>query len=307
MKIHWQRGEANGTVEASANIRHSPTEVAMVVRSPGSNSHTLLSQAAYDAAGFPLLHYIYEVEPKAIGSDAAGPYKGAAILRFYDDDQELSGNYWTSQLTKGHFQLNRKQRGTQSLAEKIDVLLVTAISLEFEAAKAAFSETSPGQGVRSWEERNDSNTPYVFGTYFRGGVELFRLAIARPDHMGSIETGRVAATLIERLSPQSLVMCGVCAGNPGDVALGDIVISELAYQYDEGKREAGGFLGDHRQSPVSVAWKRAAEQLNGRELPSYGQPSDRDARYWLLERLHAGDTRPQLRPLTRSHGEASGS
>lgn len=295
MKIHWQRGEATGTVEASANIRHSPVGVAMVVRSPGSNSHTILSQAAYDAAGFPVLHYMYEVEPKAIGSDAEGSYKGAAILRFYDDGQELSGNYWTSQLTKGYFQLNRKPRGAQSLTEKIDVLLVTAISLEYEAAKAAFLETSPGQGVRIWEERNDSNAPYIFGTYLRSGTELFRLAIAKPGRMGSIETGRLAATLIERLSPQCLVMCGVCAGNPGDVALGDVVISELAYQYDEGKRETDGFVGDHRQSPVSVAWKRAAEQLKGEELPSYGKPSARDARYWLLERLNAGDN-PRSHP-----------
>ena len=80
-----------------------------------------------------------------------------------------------------------------------------------------------------------------------------------------------------------------CAGNPGDVALGDLVISELAYQYDEGKREIDSFVPDHRQSPISVAWKRAAEELKAEELPSYGSPSARDARYWLLERLHAGD------------------
>ncbi len=289
MKIHWQRGEVTGTVNASAIIRHSPAGVALIVRSEGSNSHTILSQAGHDSAGFPVLHYIYEVEPKAIGSDAKGPYKGAAILRFYDNDQELSGNYWTSQLTKGHFQLNRQPRGVQSVSEKIDVLLVTAIPLEYEAAIAAFSETSQGQGVLSWEQRDDIRASYLVGNYLRGEKELFRLAIAKPDRMGSIDTGRLAATLIERLSPQCLVMCGVCAGNPGDVALGDLVISELAYQYDEGKQEIEGFIADHRQSPVSVAWKRAAEQLKEEELPSYGPPSARDARYWLLERLHAGD------------------
>ncbi|MGO7334229.1 phosphorylase family protein [Rhizobium leguminosarum] len=289
MKIQWQRGEEGGTVTASANIRHSPAGLALVVRSQGSNSHTIMSQAGYDAAGFPVLHYIYEVEPKAIGSDAKGPYKGAAILRLYDNDQELSGNYWTSQLTKGHFQLNRKPREVQTLTEKIDVLLVTAIPLEYEAAKTAFSETSPGNGVKSWQERNDASAPYLVGTYLRSEQELFRLAIAKPDRMGSIETGRLAATLIERLSPRCLVMCGVCAGNPGDVALGDLVVSELAYQHDEGKREIEGFVADHRQSPVSIAWKRAAGELKGAELPSYGPPSARDARYWLLERLNAGD------------------
>ncbi|NKM58477.1 hypothetical protein GFL21_28955 [Rhizobium anhuiense] len=289
MKIHWQRGEATGTVLAAASIRHSPAGVALIVRSPGSNSHTILSQAGYDASGLPVLHYIYEVEPKAIGSDAKGAYKGAAILRFYDNDEELSGNYWTDQLTKGHFQLNRKPRGIQGVTEKIDVLLVTAISLEYEAAKMAFSETSPGNGVLSWEERNDASAPYTVGNYVRGEKELFRLALAKPDRMGSIETGRLASALIERLSPQCLVMCGVCAGNPGEVALGDLVISELAYQHDEGKRETNSFVADHRQSPISVAWKRAAENLRAEDLPSYGPPSDRDTRFWLLERLLGGD------------------
>ncbi len=211
------------------------------------------------------------------------------------EGQELSGNYWTSQLSKGHFELKRKPSEEQIVTEKIDVLLVTAIPLEYDAALVAFSELSPGHGVRSWDERNDVRAPYVFGTYSRGGVELFRIAVAKPGRMGSIETGRLAATLIERLSPQCLVMCGVCAGNPGDVALGDLVISELAYQYDEGKRESGGFVADHRQSPVSTAWKRAADELRAEDLPSYGRPSDRDARYWLLERLSVGD-RPKDHP-----------
>ena len=295
MIIRWQRGEASGSVEASVIIRYSPAGMVMIVRSEGSNSHTIVSQVGHDAAGVPILHYMYEVEPKAISSDAEGPYKGAAILRYYDDSQELSGNYWTSQLTKGHFQLSRKPFGAQIVNEKVDVLLLTAIPLEYDAAKAAFSETSAGAGVLSWIERNDVGAPYIVGSYSRSGTVLYRLAIAKPNRMGSIETGRLAATLVERLSPRCLVMCGVCAGNPGDVALGDIVVSELAYQYDEGKLEVDGFIGDHRQSPVSAAWKRAAEQLKGEELPSYGRPSVRDARYWLLERLHANDN-PRTHP-----------
>jgi hypothetical protein len=28
-------------------------------------------------------------------------------------------------------------------------------------------------------------------------------------------------------------MCGVCAGNPADIALGDVIVAEMAYTYDE--------------------------------------------------------------------------
>jgi len=56
-------------------------------------------------------------------------------------------------------------------------------------------------------------------------------------------------------------MCGVCAGNPAELALGDVVVAETAYQYDEGKLTAGGFLGDVRQVPLADTWIRAAQDL----------------------------------------------
>lgn len=32
--------------------------------------------------------------------------------------------------------------------------------------------------------------------------------------------------LLHELAPRALAMCGVCAGNPTDVALGDVIIAE---------------------------------------------------------------------------------
>ncbi|MFJ6328258.1 MULTISPECIES: hypothetical protein [unclassified Rhizobium] len=291
MEIYWVRGDENGRVDAEAFIRQDRDGIGMTVRSGGSDSHTLLVQSRRDVSGDPILYYMYEVEPRATHSDAAGPYKGAAILRYYQHGEELSGNYWTSQRTSGRFKLIRKPDAIEAtMDDTTDVLLITAIKEEYDAAKATLSANElDGDGVRNWTALEAAtNLPHDRGVFYHEGQALFSISIARPSRMGGIETGQFAGRLADRLQPNCLVMCGVCAGNPKDLALGDIVVSELAYQYDEGKREVSGFTGDHRQSLVSEGWRRAAELLRPEALPSFGRPSSRDARYWLLERVHAG-------------------
>jgi len=190
------------------------------------------------------------------------------------------------------------------MTDKADVVLITAIDEEFEAAKSVFSAPSrDADGVREWSERKTiASAPHLKGQFFLDGLPRFLVALAKPTRMGANRTGHLATVLVERLQPKCLVMCGVCAGNPGDLALGDIIVSELAYQYDEGKREADGFVGDHRQSPISPKWLKAAHTLRADQLPSYGRPTPRDARYWLLERLHGGDD-PRKHPARKRYFE----
>lgn len=290
IEIHWVRGEKSGRVEAEAFIRQEGTDIGMTVHSRGMDSNTISVQLGLDRSGVPILYYMYEVDPKAVYSDAPGPYKGAAILRYYSHIEEMSGNYWTSERSSGHFKLMRGRVNAQTVMDvTTDVLLITALKEEYDAAKRVFDADSiSGDGVRDWTDCAVTNLPHERGVFYHGGQALFTISIAKASRMGGIETGPFAARLVDLLRPGCLVMSGVCAGNPGDVALGDVVISELAYQYDEGKREVGRFVGDHRQTAVSENWRRAAGSLQPEALPSYGQPSPNDARYWVLETLHAG-------------------
>ena len=177
------------------------------------------------------------------------------------------------------------------MVEYVDVVLVAAIAEEFTAAKEAFSASQSNSfGVLEWiEKREVDGAPYTTGIFHHDGRPLFSIGLAVPTRMGGIRTSSLSSVLAERLQPKCLVMCGVCAGNPADLALGDVVISELAYQYDEGKRESDGFVGDHRQSPISPGWLNAAQRLSPQGLPSYGAPTAQDARFWLLERLYNGN------------------
>ena len=66
--------------------------------------------------------------------------------------------------------------------------------------------------------------------------------------MGGTAIGPVVSSLVDHLKPKCLAMSGVCAGNPADVALGNMV-PELAYAYDEGKRTQLAFEASIGKSP----------------------------------------------------------
>jgi nucleoside phosphorylase len=174
---------------------------------------------------------------------------------------------------------------------EIDVLVIAALPEEHEAARdVASTRSADGDGVARWDECGaDTATPYLLGKYVVSGGRSMTVALARPTRMGGTPTSEIAATLIERLKPHCLAMCGVCAGNPGDVALGDVIIAEMVYAYDEGKRTESGFQGDHRQSSMLNDWLRAAQDLSPDGLPSFGPASDEESATWVLERLYAAD------------------
>jgi nucleoside phosphorylase len=183
---------------------------------------------------------------------------------------------------------NRQKRLSMSCP---DVLIVTGLQMEFEAAcNVGLSKGANSPGVTSWEER-DSGTPapYVIGDYISQDGASMRIALAHADRMSGRPVAFLAAWLVQRLSPRCLAMCGACAGNPDDVALGDVIVAELTYQYDEGKRTKKGFQGDHRQTPLrDQRWLRLLRNLKSKGLPSHGTPSASDAELWLLEQIYAG-------------------
>lgn len=181
-------------------------------------------------------------------------------------------------------------RCSEPRVSELDVLIVTALPEEHDAARDAALVSIAGAGVAAWREmENASPTPYLLGDYIAVDGGRMTIALARPARMGGLATTPIAATLAARLKPRCLAMCGVCAGNPDDVALGDVVIADMVYQYDEGKRTRDGFEGDHRQVRMADAWVRAAQELRPAGLPSFGDATEDEATRWLLERLHAGD------------------
>ena len=85
-------------------------------------------------------------------------------------------------------------------------------------------------------------------------------------------------------------MSGVCAGRPGEVALGDVIIANPAYHCLQGKRTPDRFLyaiSTHQPDPL---WVRAAKQLEVEDLSRYRVPTAEESQMWLLRAVGAGRT-----------------
>ncbi|WP_305785522.1 Ltp family lipoprotein [Symbioplanes lichenis] len=166
----------------------------------------------------------------------------------------------------------------------VDVLVVTAIPEELKAARDVASDR-----VARWEPREvDKSSPYIWGEYRVDGGRGFTVALARPLRMGGRAAGPFVTTLVDRLQPSSVVMCGVCGGNPAETALGDVVVGSPVYEWDEGQRSSDGFAGNHQQFPLDSDWQRAAQEFSPADLDSYGEIGEEEALLWFLELLHHG-------------------
>ncbi|GIJ43617.1 hypothetical protein Val02_05030 [Virgisporangium aliadipatigenens] len=164
----------------------------------------------------------------------------------------------------------------------VDVLIITALKEEFDAVRRAAPEID-------WQEydRHESQ-PYLYGQYSTPIGRILSIALARPVRAGVISVGSLAARLARRLRPGHLVRCGVCSGNPSQVALGDVVVADMVQEYDEGMNSRSGFEGDSIVYGLDPVLATAALDLNTAHLASYGAATEREATIWFLERLLAG-------------------
>lgn len=135
----------------------------------------------------------------------------------------------------------------------IDALIICALPEEYEAARTMAAEMGgPAGGVKRWREvGTGSPVPYIVGDYRCVDGGTLRLALARPTRMGENSTAPLTSALADRLRPHCLAMSGVCAGNPSDVTLGDVIVAEMAYKYTEGKTTVDGVPRGPAAGPTS--------------------------------------------------------
>jgi hypothetical protein len=109
MSIHYQNAENSGFVTAKAQIKQDLLRISMEVFSRDSDSETLIALPKRDPeSGRPILYYVYRVVPKNIKVEAGLSDEGSAILKLSNaSHNRLSGNYFTSRRTTGHFELSR--------------------------------------------------------------------------------------------------------------------------------------------------------------------------------------------------------
>lgn len=111
-------------------------------------------------------------------------------------------------------------------AKTVDILMVAALQDELDA----FLHTA-----ESWKTHQDRHgQPYFTRDVPQTHGRALSIAAACSGMGETATTARVTA-LIAHLNPALIVMCGICAGKRGSVRLGDIIVAERVYSYDDGK------------------------------------------------------------------------
>ncbi|WP_437916835.1 pentapeptide repeat-containing protein [Sorangium sp. So ce302] len=188
---------------------------------------------------------------------------------------------------------------------RVDALIVTALQDELEAVLAL------GEGGRDgWREARDpGGFPYYVRDVANDRGEPLRVAAAWSGRMGGSAAAARAQGLIEELDPGCLAMCGICAGKRGEVSLGDVIVADRVYSYDEGKRVAhpggeGAFFHDIETYNLERTWNMDAA-LFAREFERQAAfaaerpPSKPSQAWWLRHALYESQVEGGPPPVSR--------
>lgn len=89
---------------------------------------------------------------------------------------------------------------------------------------------------------------FVYDGHFSVGGRRVSVCAASAPRMGMVSTALRSATLITKLRPRLIAMCGICAGVKGKVKMGDVLFASPAWDFQSGKR-----VRDNENSSFSIA------------------------------------------------------
>lgn len=109
-----------------------------------------------------------------------------------------------------------------------------------------------------------------------------RGAVIELPRMGLVDAAVASGQCIEKFRPKIVAMSGICAGFAGRAQLGQLLVSELAYEYQSGKWTADGFSQEPYQAPIPEDVRvRIRELIEDQQLLSRlesGWTSDRPSK-----------------------------
>lgn len=178
----------------------------------------------------------------------------------------------------------------------VDVCVVCALPEEAEAVIKIFSHYA-GQSFESMFNPRTRREYRSVVLHNRKREEL-RIHVSWPPNYGPVEMGLHLRPLLEEFRPRFILMAGICAGDPHRVKLGDLVVADRAYLYENGKvilDEEGKQVHLHdtetwhadKETLQFARMFRAWEEL----VTALPRPlSRRQQKEWLLNRLLMEET-----------------
>jgi nucleoside phosphorylase len=143
---------------------------------------------------------------------------------------------------------------------RADVVILTAIRVEYEAVRKVEAGAVPGSTWDDWT--GPSGLPIAFRSFVGQNGRPFRVAVAVAPDMGATAAVHTLLPLVHELRPRCVAMCGVCAGRRGKVQLGDVVAAERVFYHDSGKQRTDQVQQDLKVYSLRDDWKAALEGMD---------------------------------------------
>ena len=119
-----------------------------------------------------------------------------------------------------------------SKQEFVDVCIVCALAEEAQAFINAVEGTC---GVKFTQSFDSKNRAYRAATIHNNKGEPLKLHVSWPASYGLVETSLYLPAVLNEFNPRLAIMTGICAGDKDEVQLGDLVVADRTFIYDEGK------------------------------------------------------------------------
>lgn len=199
----------------------------------------------------------------------------------------------------------RKTYGDQDVTAvgPVDVLILTALQDELDAVLAVGPH-----GKNDWTELRDLGGFRYHRRELRRTHDSFVVAAAWIGEMGGRAAAIRAQQLLGELKPSCLAMCGICAGNRNKVNLGDIIVADRLFAWDEGKRivESGKeqeFFHELRSFGLENVWRMdaayLAREFDVTNIARTRPPAKETQKRWLLRAIEANESGKASPPAER--------
>jgi nucleoside phosphorylase len=171
--------------------------------------------------------------------------------------------------------------------EAFDICIVCAL---YEEAQAVFNEFSTRcrvsftKAFSRWD-RYEYRYTAIHNIY----REPLNILVTWLSGSGSTQTGLDLKPLLYEFRPRFVAMTGICAGDRKKVKLGDIVVAEYAYHYEEGKivTELNGALHHIPEMQTSASTSQVIHYVRGFE--GWKEPLKMMMRHKLKRELNANE------------------
>jgi nucleoside phosphorylase len=173
-----------------------------------------------------------------------------------------------------------------------DVCIICALAVEARAFMRVLTQQCNVQFEQGYSIRNKYGYRYAPIQNDRG--EPLTIHVSWPPNYGPVEAGLHLRSVLEECSPRFAAMTGICAGDKEAVHLGDIVVAERAFTYDNGKFTIDShgrqvYLHDtitYQPRPEVLQFARMFDQWELAVVSIPRRPrSKRQQREWLLNKV----------------------